>query len=72
MTQLLDQAIAKVQELPQAEQDAIASLIFEELADEQRWAESFARSQDQLAKLTEKVREDVRAGRVRKAGIDEL
>jgi hypothetical protein len=36
MTLLLEQALAKVQNLPQSEQDAIASLILEERADEQR------------------------------------
>ena len=72
MTKLLEQAFAKVQGLPQPEQDAIASLILDELADEQRWADSFSRSQSQLAKLAENVREDIRAGRVRSAGIDEL
>jgi hypothetical protein len=72
MTQLLEQALAKVRNLSQTEQDAIASLILEELADEQRWDEAFARSQDQLAKLAAKVREDIRAGRVRAGGMDEL
>jgi hypothetical protein len=32
----------------------------------------FARSQDKLAKLAEKVREDIKAGRVMKMGFDEL
>jgi hypothetical protein len=72
MTQLLEQALAKLQELPESEQDAIAALILDELADEERWQESFARSQDQLAKLAEKARADIRAGRVRDIGIDEL
>ncbi|MBC7852768.1 MAG: hypothetical protein IAF94_04965 [Pirellulaceae bacterium] len=72
MTLLLEQALAKVQSLPQPEQDAIASLILEELADEQRWADSFAGSQDQLAKMAAKVREDIRAGRVHNQGMDEL
>ncbi|MGI8982213.1 MAG: hypothetical protein ACR2FY_23520 [Pirellulaceae bacterium] len=72
MTLLLEQALAKVNSLPQPEQDAIASLILDELADEQRWADSFARSQDQLAQMATKVRENLRAGRVRAAGIDEL
>ena len=72
MTQLLQQAITEVQKLPAAEQDAIAALILEELADERLWEQQFARSQDQLARLAEKAREDVRAGRVRQMGIDEL
>src|SRR3954470_944259 len=69
MTVLLEQALAKVQTLPQPEQDAIASLILDELADEQRWTDSFARSQDQLAKLAAKAREDIRASRVHGASI---
>ena len=72
MTQLLEQAFAKVQKLPASEQDAIAAVILEELADEQRWDNAFARSQDQLARLAEKVREDIRAGRVNDIGMDEL
>jgi len=72
VTQLLEQALAEIQKLPAAEQDAIASLILEEVADEQRWDEAFARSQEQLSKLTEKVRTDIRAGRVTDMGIDEL
>ena len=72
MTQLLQQALAEVQRLPHPEQDAIATLILEELADEQRWVEAFARSQDRLARLAAKVRDDVRADRVRSAGMNEL
>jgi hypothetical protein len=72
MTQALEKAIAAVQALPAQEQDAIAAMILEELADEQRWDEAFANSQTQLARLAEKAREDARHGRVREAGIDEL
>ncbi len=64
MTRLLEQAIALVQKLSVSEQDAIATLILEEIADERLWDETFARSQEQLARLAEKVREDIRAGRV--------
>jgi aspartate/glutamate racemase len=59
MTQLLEQALVKLLQLPESEQDAIASIILDELADEQRWQASFAASQDQLAKLAAKVRADV-------------
>jgi len=59
MTQLLEQAIAQMQKLPTSEQDAIASIILEELADEQRWQKSFAGSQEQLAAMAAKVRQDI-------------
>ena len=72
MTQLLEQALSEVKRLPEADQDAIATLILEELADERHWQESFARSQDQLARLASKVREDIRAGRVKSGGFDQL
>ncbi|NJN85836.1 MAG: hypothetical protein HC881_05380 [Leptolyngbyaceae cyanobacterium SL_7_1] len=51
MTKLLEQAIARLKTLPTDEQDAIATLILEELDDEQRWDESFACSPDVLAEL---------------------
>ena len=72
MTRLLEQALAEVHKLPAPEQDAIAALILEELADERRWEEAFAHSQEPLARLAAKVREDIRAGRVRQVEVDEL
>jgi len=72
MTERLEQAIAAVQKLSGPEQDAIAALILEEIADERRWDEAFAGSQEQLARLADKVREDIRAGRLEDLGADEL
>ena len=72
MTQLLEKALAEIAKLAPEAQDAIAALILEELEDEQRWDAAFAASQSQLTKLAEKVRDDIRADRVRKMGFDEL
>ena len=72
MTQLLEQALIEVKKLTESEQDAIAKLILDELDDERRWQESFAGSQDQLALMAAKVREDIRAGRVKGGGFDQL
>jgi hypothetical protein len=72
MTQLLQKALSEVQKLPVAEQDAIAALILDEIADEQRWEEAFAGSQEQLGRLAEKVRQDIRAGKVKGMGVDQL
>jgi hypothetical protein len=72
MTHLLQQALGEVQKLPDADQDAIAALILAELEDERKWDEQFARSQPQLARLAEKVREDIQAGRALKMDVDEL
>jgi hypothetical protein len=54
MTPLPEQALNEVRKLPEPEQDAIASLILDELADQRRWQDSFLRSQDQLARLAAK------------------
>ncbi len=72
MTKLLQQALTEVQKLSEPEQDAIASLILDEMVDEQRWDQAFARSQEQLSKLAEKVRADIRSDKVTDMGIDEL
>ncbi len=64
----LDQALAAVAKLPPAEQDAIAARILQEIADDRQWDEAFARSQDQLGRIADRVREDIRAGRVRDVG----
>jgi hypothetical protein len=72
MTQLLNDALAEVQKLSASDQDAIAAIILDELADERRWDEAFAASQGQLGSLAERVRQDIAAGKVRNAGIDEL
>jgi hypothetical protein len=62
MTELLKKLIERVSGLPDEEQDAIASVILEELEDEVRWRESFARSQDALSGLARKAREDIARG----------
>jgi len=63
MTQLLERAISELNKLPAAEQDAIAAILFEELASEQRWSDSFAKSQDVLAKLADEALAEYAAGK---------
>lgn len=65
MTKLLEKALEEVAKLPEAEQDAVAAILLDELASEQRWAESFAKSQDKLAKLAEEALADYKAGRTK-------
>ncbi|MBW8874199.1 MAG: hypothetical protein JF614_04495 [Acidobacteria bacterium] len=60
MTKLLQRAISEIQKLPETEQDVMASIILDEIADEERWAETFARSQDKLSRMADKVRESNR------------
>ncbi len=63
MTEQLEQVIAQLQTLSADKQDAIATLILEELEAEQRWDESFARSPDLLAKLAAQAMTEYRAGK---------
>ncbi|WP_068814416.1 hypothetical protein [Phormidesmis priestleyi] len=63
MTELLERAIARLKTLPTKEQDAIATLIMEELEEDQQWDESFARSPDLLAKLAAEAMAEHRAGK---------
>ena len=51
MTELLKKALAKLSELPENEQEEIASLILEEIEDEKKWQTSFANSEKQLEML---------------------
>ena len=46
MTELLQQAIAQIQQLPPDQQDAIATRFLAELQDEQKWETRFAATTD--------------------------
>ena len=72
MTKLLERAVEKVKALPDSEQDAIATLILEELEDEVRWDESFARTQDKLAKLAADALAEHQAGKTSELDPDKL
>lgn len=71
-TKLMEKALAEVDKLPAVQQDVIAAIILDELADEERWDNAFAESQDKLASLAEKARRDKKTGRGKQMGIDEL
>jgi hypothetical protein len=72
MTERLEQAIARLKTLPTDKQDAIALLILEELEDDQRWDESFARSPDLLAKLADGAMAEYRAGKTQELDPETL
>ena len=72
MTKMLENAIARIKNLPDDEQDSVAQIILEELDDEKLWNEQFANSQDKLSAMAKKVKEDIAGGRTTKAGWDEL
>ena len=65
MTQLLDKALSEIAKLPASEQDAVAALVLEELASEERWSSSFAESQDLRATLAEEALAEHAAGKTK-------
>jgi hypothetical protein len=62
MTDLLEQALTEVKKLPPSEQDAMAAILLQELAAEQRWTELFAKSQGALETLAGEALAEHRAG----------
>ena len=64
MNALLEKALAEVARLPEAEQEAIATLILDEIAAERGWDERFAQTQDQLGNLVRSARAEVARGDV--------
>ncbi len=72
MSELIEHAVEKVRKLPDAEQDAIAAIILEELEDEDRWEQVFAKSQDALAKLAAEAMEEDRKGETKELDPDSL
>ena len=59
MTKLLKKAFERVAALPEDEQDAIASIVLEEIEDEARWRASFAKSQGALAGLVKQAHAEI-------------
>jgi hypothetical protein len=63
MTKLLEQAVAKARELSEAEQDAIAQIVIDEIESERRWDESLAKSPEKLQKLADQAWSEHESGR---------
>jgi hypothetical protein len=63
MTELLQQAIAQIQQLPPDQQDAIAARFLAELQDEQKWEAQFAATtDDQWDQMAAMVRQEIAKG----------
>ncbi|MGQ0836176.1 MAG: hypothetical protein ACT4O5_14905 [Gammaproteobacteria bacterium] len=63
MTKLLQKAFEAAAQLPDQQQDELASMLLQEIASEQKWDAAFARSQDALAKLAREALAEHAAGR---------
>jgi len=58
-------ALAEVVKLPVEEQEVLASLLLDEIKSEQRWAASFASTQDLIKLLADEARAEFHAGKVK-------
>jgi hypothetical protein len=72
MTSQLDAAFARAAALPNEEQDELAQLIIDMIEADMGWDRAFMGSQDQLARLADQVREEIRAGKTEELGPDRL
>lgn len=72
MTKLLERAVKKIKKLSEMEQDAIATLIFEELEDEVRWEKQFLGSQNALEKLAAEAIEEDEKGETKELDPDSM
>ncbi|ACK64278.1 conserved hypothetical protein [Rippkaea orientalis PCC 8801] len=63
MTELLERAIARLQTLPESEQDAIAARLLDEMEDEKKWKAQFESTTDeQWDRMAEMVRQEIAVG----------
>lgn len=72
MSKLLEEAFAKLAELPETDQDSIATWLLEELESESRWENLFSESHDALGHLADKALSEHRRGRTKKLDPDKL
>jgi hypothetical protein len=66
MTELLEKAFAEASKLPQEAQDMLARMLLDDLAAEEKWDETFAKSQDKLALLADQALAEYRDGKTKK------
>ena len=65
MTQALTSAVAEAAKLPPNEQDILAAILIEEIASENRWSQSFARSEHALESLAAEALAEFKAGKTK-------
>ena len=58
MSKLLEEAFAKLAELPEADQDSIAAWLLEEMDSEMRWEELLAESPKALERMADEALRD--------------
>lgn len=69
MTEMMEKALAEISKLPEAEQDALAALILEEIESERRWTKLFAKSEDLLTQLADEALAEHREGKTKSLNL---
>jgi len=64
ITAAFAEALAEAAKLPVEDQNYLAHLIMEDIAEEKKWADSFARSQDMLGRMAAQARQEIAEGKV--------
>ena len=72
MTELLRKAFEEASKLPPGEQDALASVLLEELQDEHRWDRTLEVTHGKLTGLADAALAEHRAGKTQPLDPDEL
>ena len=72
MTKLLEKAVAEATKLPDADQDALAQLLLDEIASERRWDDRFARSQDLLERMAAEALAEHAAGATTPLDLEQI
>jgi hypothetical protein len=72
MIKKLENALIKLAELSETEQESIATLILAEIKDEKLWDEQFSQSKDQLAQLADEALADFKQGKTRPLNFNEI
>ncbi|HEY3776568.1 MAG TPA: hypothetical protein VGL35_00775 [Rhizomicrobium sp.] len=62
MNKLFERAFTEAAKLPDAQQEAVANRILEDIEVERGWEERFAKSQDVVAELSRKAGEHIARG----------
>ncbi len=70
MTQALENVIAMIRRQPEADREALAALMLQEMESDRRWDELFARPESQtlLERMADQAIAEIKAGRSRRLG----
>ena len=72
MSKLMKKALEQVSKLSEADQDAVAAVLLDELRSEERWRIAFGESQGALAELADEALAEFETGGIQPLDTDRL